>query len=58
MKHKPKSKHVCDKCGRLFSYEKLSDVIGPDQRPEPGKPEPSGECPRCGSFCYPLEKLK
>lgn len=55
MRYKSKSSHICDKCGRIFMYEKLNDILDEHQRPS--KPEPSGECPRCGAFCYPKEKV-
>lgn len=44
----------CDGCHRRFHVERLRPVDKTSL--EPGDVVPSGECPACGSNCYPREE--
>jgi hypothetical protein len=44
----------CGECHRRFRYDRLRPV---DRGAlEPGETVPSGACPLCGFYCYPVEK--
>lgn len=46
----------CDDCGKKFTDEELKEVRHLSMRVDPGGTMPSGECPKCGALCYPVEK--
>jgi hypothetical protein len=48
---------ACDNCGRQYMREMLCEVKDYFQRVDPGGVVPSGECPACGSLCYPIETI-
>jgi len=47
-------KHRCDNCGALFDGQEVKPIQDLFQRIEPGGVVPSGECPACGTLCYPV----
>lgn len=51
-------KHQCKFCGKVWIAAKLKDIRYLDERVEPGEPMPSGECPRCGDLCHPVESSR
>lgn len=48
--------YECQNCDWTGSYEELKDIVGYDERVEPGEPEPTGECPKCGALCHEKEE--
>lgn len=51
--------HVCDDCGRRWAEDEIKSLVEVHhlgERLDPGSVVPSGECPRCGAFCYRIEK--
>ena len=50
--------HQCDNCGEIWHADALRDVEDFSQRVDAGGKVPSGECPGCGTLCYPLSKAK
>ncbi|MCI0421508.1 MAG: hypothetical protein L0312_20165 [Acidobacteria bacterium] len=51
-------KHQCDNCQKIWTTDQLQDIADIYERIEPGGTVPSGECPKCGCLCYPLEEGK
>jgi hypothetical protein len=58
MKKIKKEKHMCGNCGRKFDEDSLLEPKHLWQRLLPGDTFPSGECPKCGALCYPVECFK
>ena len=48
-------KHKCDDCGKVWTDDQLEDIDRLSERLDAGGTVPSGECPGCGSLCYPVE---
>jgi hypothetical protein len=44
---------TCDNCSAKYENGKLEQSAFDVSRLDPGSMVPSGECPSCGSFCYP-----
>lgn len=50
---------ICDNCGKRWSEYELKDIQDYCQRVGAGcQIDPSGECPECGSLCYPEREVK
>ena len=49
------TRHECDNCGHLWTYDQLKPIVDLLERIEPGSEVPIGECPDCGALCYPPE---
>lgn len=47
-------KHQCDNCSKIFTAKALLDIQDLSERIDEGGVVPSGECPSCGSLCYPV----
>ena len=47
------TKHTCDNCGIVWTADELERIEDIENRIDPGSVVPSGECPACGSLCYP-----
>lgn len=47
--------HYCDNCCKTWTAGELEDIQDIYERVEAGATIPSGDCPECGSLCYPLE---
>lgn len=45
--------HRCDNCGIAWTDDELERIEDIENRIDPGSVVPSGECPACGSLCYP-----
>lgn len=45
--------HVCDCCEKNWDASELADMEHLHARLEAGGTVPSGECPDCGSLCFP-----
>lgn len=45
--------HECSECSERFTLLEL-ELIDRSIL-DPGSPIPSGECPKCGCYCYPIE---
>lgn len=45
--------HRCANCDKEWTNKDLKDPKDLFQRLAPGDMMPSGECPECGSFCFP-----
>jgi hypothetical protein len=50
--------HYCDNCCKHWDADELKDIEDLHERLEAGGVVPSGECPECGSLCYPLQLSK
>lgn len=50
--------HTCGNCGASVVSSGVKPITDFFQRVEPGGMVPSGECPVCGSLCYPNKSLK
>lgn len=50
--------HECGNCGAYWPFESLNDIHKLYERVQPGEIMPSGECPKCGSLCHPVESDK
>jgi len=46
--------HQCDDCEEIHHAVELNDIENFSARVTAGATVPSGECPSCGSLCYPL----
>jgi hypothetical protein len=47
---------VCQNCRKTFASDQLEEIThGFWERVSPGEIVPSGECPRCGALCHPVE---
>ncbi|KKN81511.1 hypothetical protein LCGC14_0317700 [marine sediment metagenome] len=47
--------HQCQNCEEYWLYESLGEIHKLYERVQPGEIMPSGECPKCGSVCHPVE---
>jgi len=48
--------HRCDNCGKAWTGPQLEGMDDFFERVTPGGVMPSGQCPGCGSLCFPVEK--
>lgn len=46
----------CDNCGKVWKDYQLDPSKHLHERMDEGGPMPSGDCPECGAFCYPVEE--
>ena len=47
---------ICQNCRKTWTEDKLEEIThGLWERVSPGELMPSGECPKCGALCHPLE---
>jgi len=46
--------HQCDNCRSFSAEHELNEIKRLSERVHPGSTMPSGECPGCGSVCYPV----
>jgi hypothetical protein len=49
-------RHICDNCGMDWHIDSLEEINDYSLRVDAGGTVPSGECPECGSLCYPKKK--
>jgi hypothetical protein len=45
--------HDCDNCEAEWADADLEPIADLSSRIDPGGTVPSGQCPGCGSLCYP-----
>ena len=50
--------HTCGNFGASVVSSGVKPITDFFQRVEPGGMVPSGECPVCGSLCYPAKALR
>lgn len=47
---------ICQNCGRKWREDQLEEIThGYWERVSPSELVPSGECPKCGAVCHPIE---
>jgi hypothetical protein len=53
LRHEP-DRHACARCSQTFAAGELGDPVRALAGLSPGDLVPSGICPRCDWFCYPV----
>jgi hypothetical protein len=54
-KEEPVEENYCQNCDWKGPDDELKPIRKLWERVEPGDPMPSGECPKCGALCQPVE---
>jgi hypothetical protein len=48
-------RHRCDNCRAIWKADELEGTKDLENRVDSGSIVSSGECPKCGALCYPVE---